>query len=143
VYGVLPNPKFDENQEQYYSLPNRGMHGSLFSVPATVVDTSFTGFALQALTEESVDTSYEAYIVTKSQLQDAYDEDCAKCLEIIFNGVVYDIAFLCNVGGLCELVSNTLGSLRTNSYTRLYSKLEKMANKSIEKVKVDYETNGK
>jgi hypothetical protein len=65
AFGVLPNPKFDEEQEDYYALPNLG-NGSLFSIPATIVDTAFTGFALQALTEASVDTSYKAYIETKS-----------------------------------------------------------------------------
>ncbi len=136
-FGVLPNPKFDKLQENYYSLPNFG-GGSLFSIPATVVDVAFAGFGLQALTEASVDTSYKAYIETKSQLQDASDEDCAKCLEIIFNGIVYDIAFISDLGGLGTLMSTKLGATHTNGYARLYKSLEKMASKSIEKVKSDY-----
>ncbi len=136
-FGVLPNPKFDTSQDRYYALPNFG-NGSLFSVPATVMDTAFTGFGLEALTEASVDTSYKAYIETKSQLQDASDEDCAKCLEIIFNGIVYDIAFISDIGGLGTLMSVQLGATHTNAYARLYKSLEKVASKSIEKVKSDY-----
>ncbi len=140
-FGVLPNPKFNEDQENYYALPNLG-NGSLFSIPATIMDTAFTGFGLEALTEESVDTSYNAYIETKSKLQDAYDEDCAKCLDIIFNGIVYDIAFVSNVGDLGSLMQNTMGGLKTNTYARLYKSLSKIAGKQFDSIRESYSALG-
>ena len=134
--GVLPNPKCDKDQEDYYAIPNLG-NGSLLSVPASVIDTTFAGFALQAITMESVDTSYNAYIETKCKLQDAYDEDSAKCLDIIFDGVVYDIGFVSDIGGLGAMLRG-LGDMKTNTYARLYDRLKKIAEKEIIKIRETY-----
>ncbi len=135
--GILPNPKYDESQDDYYAIPNLG-NGSLLSVPATVMDTSFAGFALEAITEASPDTSYTAYIETKCKLQDAYDEDAAKCFDIIFNGVVYDIAFTSNISGLGDMLGDQMAVAKTNTYARLYKALSKIATKEIENIKTSY-----
>ena len=137
VVGVLPNPKYDEDQELYHTIPNL-LNGSLLSVPATVLDPSFAGYALQAITEESVDTSYPAFIEQRAQLQNAHDEDAAKCIAMIFDGVVYDIAFISDIGGLGQLVRSTLGSTKNNTYSRLYGRMEKMANKEMNDIRETY-----
>ncbi len=137
VVGILPNPKYDENQTEYYTIPNRG-NGSLFCVPATVVEPDFAGFCLQAITEESVGTSYEAYIETKCKLQDAHDEDAAKCLDLIFNGVVYDIGFVMNIGQLQSTLENKVAKSQTNIYARLYKSLAKIAQKELDDIKEAY-----
>ena len=136
-FGFLPNPKLNEKQEEYSSFPNYG-NGSLFAVPASVVDLAKAGFGLEAISEESVDTTYYAYIETKCKLQDAFDEDAAKCLDIIFEGVVYDIAFTSNIGGLGSLVKDTLVAQKTNTYARLYDRISKIAEKEIAKIKETY-----
>ena len=139
-YGALPNPKYNVEQESYYSVPNLS-NGSLMAVPATVYDLDKAGFGLQAISEESVNTSYYAYIETRCKLQDAYDEDMAKCLGIIFDGVVYDIAFVNDIGGLGEVVRTSLvqaGGM--NIYASQYKRKEKMANNELSKVKEKYLT---
>ena len=139
-YGAIPNPKYNVEQEGYYSVPNVS-NGSLMAVPATVYDLDKAGFGLQAISEESVDTSYYAYIETRCKLQDAYDEDMAKCLGIIFDGVVYDIAFVNDIGGLGSVVKTSLvqaGGM--NIYASQYKRKEKMANNELSKVKESYLT---
>ncbi len=135
--GTIPNPKFNEDQEDYYSAANVG-NGTLLGVPATVYDPAKAGFGLQVLAEESVATSYDAYIETKCKLQDVYDEDGAKCLDIIFEGVVYDIAQIANFGGLCDVLSN-MARAGVNNYTSQFKKYEKKANNEITKLKEAYE----
>ena len=135
-FGTIPNPKFDADQDAYYSAPNVG-NGSLFGVPATVYDPVKAGFGLEVLSEESVATSYNAYIETKCKLQDVYDEDGAKCLDIIFDGVVYDVAQVAGFGGLTDVMTN-MARGGVNNYTSQYKKVEKKANNEITKLKEAY-----
>ena len=134
--GTIPNPKFNEKQEEYYSAPNV-RNGSLFGVPSTVFDAEKAGFGLEIISEESVATSYNAYIETKCKLQEVYDEDGAKCLDIIFNGVVYDVAQIAGFGGLQD-VMNTMARGGANNYTSQYKRIEKKANNEITKLKEAY-----
>ena len=136
-FGAIPNPKYNEEQKEYYSMPNPG-NGSLFAVPSTVYDAVKAGFALEAISEESVDTSYEAYIETKCKLQDVYDEDSAKCLDIIFKGVVYDIVQITDIGNLNRIVSSEIPNSESNIYARLYDKNEKRAKNELKKIKEAY-----
>ena len=125
-------PKIDEKQDNYYSLPDTS-NGTVMAVPATVNDAGKAGFGLQKISEEAVNTSYTAYIEQKCKLQDAYDEDVAKCLEIIFDSVVYDVAYLADIGGMAQLM-NILVSGGVNNYTSQFKKLEKKANNEIVKL---------
>ena len=125
-YGVLPNPKYTKDQENYYSVPN--IHnGHLFAVPATVNDIDKAGFGLEAVSEESVDTSYRVYIEERCKLQDSIDEDMAICLGIIFDTVVYDVGMLDDIGGLGGVMTTQLLKSGSNTYARLYDKKTKKA----------------
>ena len=130
AYGVLPNPKFNSNQKDYISMPNK-MNGHLFAVPVTVGDIEKAGFGLQAISEESVATSYNAYIEERCKKQDAQDLDMAKCLGIIFDNVAWDVALIDNIGGLGEVMRKELLVSGSNTYSRLYKSKERKANTQI------------
>ena len=136
-YGALPNPKWDANQEQYISVPNVS-NGSMFGIPTTVSDLDKADFALQAISEESVETTYSEYINTRCLLQDSYDEDMAKCLRLIFDTVSYDIAFIDDFGGLSKYLRGELIQSATNTFARSYAKYEKRAKNEIKKVSEAY-----
>ena len=136
-FGAIPNPKFNEEQDAYYSVPNIG-NGSLMSVPATVYDIDKAGFGLQAISEESVDTSYYTYIEQRCKLQDAYDEDMAKCLGIIFDGIVYDVALISDFGGIGTVFRSEMVRAGTNNYASQFKKLERKANNELSKLKEKY-----
>ena len=128
---------FDEDQKDYYSIPNLG-NGSLFGVPATVMDPSFAGFALEAISEKSVNTTYDAYIDKKCKLQDAPDADAAKCLDIIFEGIVYDLGFINDLGGLGNLLKSSMATATSNNYVRLLQRVQFAAETQINKIKEKY-----
>ncbi len=140
-YGALPNPKYDEEQENYYVFPNIG-NGSLIAVPYTVMDEEFAGYALEAITEESTDTSYTAYIDTKCKYQDAYDEDCARMLDLCFSSCTYDIGTFCNFGQLFGGLYSGQGSLaylgNANLYKRYFDTYKKAAQADIDEVIAAY-----
>ncbi len=132
--GALPNPKYDSSQSQYCTYP----YGTIFAVPYTVLDTDKVGFCLEALTEASTDTTYITYRDTKCKYQDAYDEDCARMLDLCFDGTIYDVGAFCNFGGMHSGVSVTLQKAGTNSYKRLYDTYRKSAQKAIDALIEDY-----
>ena len=94
---------------------------------------------LQAISEEAVDTSYVAYIETKCKLQDSYDQDVAKCLEIIFDSVVYDVAFVADIGGMRQLMSDLVAA-GSNIYASQFKKKEKKAAVEMKDIKSKYES---
>ena len=141
-YGVLPNPKYTTAQESYYSLPN-WMNGHLLAIPATVGDIEKAGFGLQAITEESLETTYNAYIETRCKLQDSEDLDMAKCFGIIFDNVAWDVVFLDDIGGLGQVMRRELLQSGSNTFKRLYDKKYKRAKNLLADIKEDYESHDK
>ena len=136
-YGVLPMPKYTEDQEDYYCTPGIG-NSCLMAVPATAGDIKFAAFALQAISEESVNTTFKDYIETKCKLQVAYDEDMSKCFNIIFQNIVYDIAFIDGYGDLDKVIKTDIINAGSNIYGRQYSKYEKRAKNEMNKTKEAY-----
>ena len=137
-YGALPNPKYSSAQETYISMPNL-KNGHLFAVPVTVSDINKAGFGLQAISEESVSTSYNAYIEERCKKQDSEDLDMAKCLELIFDGVAYDVALIDDIGGLGSVMRKDLLVSGSNTFSRLYKSKERKANTQIKNIKEEYE----
>ena len=136
-YGVLPNPKYTTDQASYYSVPN-WKHGHLFAVPVTVNDIEKAGFGLQAISEESVATSYNAYIEERCKKQDAEDLDMAKCLETIFDGVVWDVAFIDDIGGLGTIMRGDLLKNGSNNFASQFKSKERKAKTTIKKIETEY-----
>ena len=137
-YGVLPNPKYDESQELYYTIPNLG-NGSLLGVPVTVVDVPFAGYALELITEKSATTTYTAFIEETCKLQKIQDEDTAKCLDLIYEGVVFDVVFVSNIGGLATVLINNVTQADTNTWSRQFGMKETAVQTAIDDIKTKYE----
>ena len=87
-FGILPYPKYDEAQTEYYSrIEGCEMSG----VPVTVTDKARTSAVIEALASISATTLEPAYydIVLKSQA--ARDNDSSEMLDIIFANRVFDL----------------------------------------------------
>jgi hypothetical protein len=90
-FGIIPMPKFDEAQENYYSVVN-AYTGVLMGVPRTASDLERTSIILEALSAESRYTLQPAYYDIVLQRKFARDEESEEMLDIIFGNRVYDIA---------------------------------------------------
>ena len=119
-FGVLPFPKYNEEQERYYNA-NNVHNSSVFAIPYTVSDPDQIGFYLEAISEESCNTTYTAYIDSKCKVQDAYDELTAKMLDLCFDSINMDIIACLNPGGIFSIISDQVPSFRTNIFIRLYN----------------------
>lgn len=87
-FGVLPLPKYDEDQTQYLS---RIIDGWLNVVPATNGNPEYTSLVLEALAEESYRSVLPAYM--EVALKDKYtrDPESAEMLDLIFSTTTLDL----------------------------------------------------
>ncbi len=91
-YGLLPYPKYDTAQKNYYTTPN--VNFSVYGIPATLPldDYDFVGIMMEALNAESWKTVYPAFY--DDALKGAYstDENMAKMVDLITESRVYEFA---------------------------------------------------
>ncbi len=87
-YGILPLPKWDENQQDYHTMVGGG-HSAL-AVPKTVQDTEFVGRIVEALSAESwklvTPTLYETALKTRY----LRDSESKEVMDIIIEGTQFD-----------------------------------------------------
>ena len=87
-YGLLPLPKFDENQSEYKTMV--GGHHSAIAVPKTCKDTEFVGTIVEALSAESwktvTPTLYEIALKTRY----LRDSESKEIMDIIIEGTTFD-----------------------------------------------------
>ena len=89
TYGIIPLPKWDENQDEYYS--NICDEYAIWGVPMTVTDTDFVGLVTEALACETMKTVYPAYYDIALKNKYSNDEDTARMVDIVTSGTEFDI----------------------------------------------------
>lgn len=91
-YGIVPNPKFDENQEKYYHCPD--VNTSMVTIPSanTTEDLERLGVLLEALAYESHKTTYPAYYETIIKLRRAVVPELGEMMDIIKGSINYEIS---------------------------------------------------
>lgn len=108
-FGILPNPKFDEEQENYSVIMTYGNTNSV-SVPITNSNLERTGIILEAITYESSQTTFPAYIETSIKTKYSRDEESIEMLDIIFSNRSFDIGFIFDWGGCSSFYTTLLSS---------------------------------
>ncbi len=95
-FGILPFPKFDEAQEDYYSLNWSG----LMCVPISLDEDSYemVGDVIELLAYHSEEEVIPAYIEDTLGTKFARDDTWNEMLDYIFDGMVFD-PYLCYFGG--------------------------------------------
>lgn len=139
-YGILPYPKFDEEQDAYYS--NAMDNYSLLSVPKTVKpeDTEFVGTVTEALTRENHYSVIPAYYDVALSAKYARDEQSVAMLDIIMNGRQYDFSILhANMmASLPYLFRNFIASQDTNVASK-YASIKSSIDEGLKQVAEAYE----
>jgi hypothetical protein len=104
-FGILPIPKLDENQEEYYSVMSTWWSDNLV-VPVTNQRLDMTGHILDAMGYYSQQLITPAFIDTTVLGKSVRDEDSAQMIRMIYDTQVYDIAILFDWGGIMTMLSN-------------------------------------
>ena len=99
-FGIIPLPKFDENQGIYYS-PTSGFVARPLGVPISNSKDNFEmiGVILDAMSRESTDTVKIAYYDKLLHGKIARDDESSEMLDIIFSNIAYDIGATFNWAG--------------------------------------------
>jgi hypothetical protein len=127
-YGIVPNPKYDENQTEYYHRTDP--FNTQMAIPMTNVDLENTGMILEWMSWKSHHTVLPAYYETTIKLKRQRDETAIKMLDIIKGSMYYEISDIFGLG-----VSDVLwNSYRTGDLASTYAKSEKSMQKKIDKL---------
>lgn len=98
-FGILPIPKYNEGQSDYYSMVSRWITG-LPSIPITLTGDALdeVGLILEALSADSHYTLIPEYIETSLKTKNSRDAESGEMLEIILSNRIYDPMHIYNFG---------------------------------------------
>lgn len=83
-YGIIPYPKYDEEQKNYYTVP--GGSFSVIALPMTAANYDLIHTCVTALSAESWRDVLSAYYDVVLKYKGARDEESIQMLDIILNG---------------------------------------------------------
>ena len=131
-YGVVPNPKYDSSQENYYHRTDP--YDTLLSVPITNTDFERTGLLLEWLSWKSSKTLLPAFYETTVKLKRQRDETAMEMLDIIKGSIYYDIADIFGLG-ISEVIWNAYNKEDLASqYAKNEEKMQKKIDKLVETI---------
>ena len=87
-YGIIPCPKWDENQEKYCTTNDQW--GLSCSIPTTTTDPERTGAITEALCALSGKLVYPTYYEEVLSIRNTRDDESKEMLNLIFSNVIYD-----------------------------------------------------
>ena len=132
-FGILPNPKLDASQTEYYNYVFKNTTKGI-SIPITA-DAERSGLILEALSAESRYTLRPAYFEISLTEQMLRDEDSSEMMDLIFETRMFDTAHLFNWGGILGVFNNLAERRQSNlisAYEAAEGTIETDMNKTIE-----------
>lgn len=120
-FGFLPHPKYDENQENYYSLVSP-WGGLGIAVPYTLETTEedFVSAVMEEMAVQGKNILTGAYIEKLCKLQKTVDERSKDMLDIIFTNSGCELGMIHKIGGF----PSTLQTMLSSGDTAVSSKFE-------------------
>ena len=118
-FGILPFPKYDEAQEQYYSRAGRGW---INSVPISASDLSRTSVIMEALAVESKNYVIPAYFEVALRTKFLRDDDSEDMLNIIEQNRFVDLGDTIYATPIADMITDTI--IRDKN-TNFVSQIEK------------------
>ena len=125
--GILPNPKFDENQDGYYHIATAWCMNPL-SIPVTNKNLERTGFILEAMAAEAMYTLTPAFYNVTLQGKYIRDNESSAMLDIILNSRIYtqDELF---AWGMHAVVRDALGTVNMDFVSKIESSVSAIQTK--------------
>ena len=135
-FGVLPIPKYSEDQDTYYSTVSQHTCG-LMSIPVTISDPSRDGIILEALAAESKNLVQPAYYEVNLQGKYTRDNESGEMLEIILANRVYDLGCIYSFGDFANQYQN-MTLTKNPDIASLTAKYESKVTAAIDKIVEQY-----
>ena len=129
-YGILPMPKMDEQQEDYYGV----CYDSPMFMPITVSDPDRTAVILEAMSAEGYKTIMPAYKEVTLKDRYATDVESSEMLDIIFSNRVLSRSYIYGRGSGLQMLLNNVVPSETLEFASFYEKNESAELKQLEKI---------
>lgn len=115
-YGIIPLPKYDEKQDEYYTLVNR--RGCVFALPINAENIGRTGTLIEALSILSYQDVVPTYYSSILNAKYTRDEESVEMLELINAGKRYDFGYFYPTANTANAILTLLneGSTDVSSY---------------------------
>ena len=123
-FGILPLPKYDEEQESYYTT-FQSWNGRAYVIPTSASDLERTGAIIEYMGYASKDTITPAYYDVTLNGKVARDDESSEMLDIIFgSAMTTDIGLAFELGGLRQNLPSIINSDTDNITSTLASSRE-------------------
>ncbi len=132
-FGILPIPKADEGQDNYYSYANTWA-ASCAAVPILVKDIEKSTILMEELAYQSRRYYTPAYYEISLKTKISRDEESAAMLDLIYERRTVDMGNLFSVGGVMSGLSNLIFPTGQNTFASFLQTREKMVHKDMEKL---------
>ncbi len=120
-YGILPFPKWDEAQENYYTMSDGS--SPLAAIPITVADPEFSGMITEALAAESWKKVDPAIFDVALKVRGVRDQRSLDAINLAISGSVSDFGFVYgNYSAMGFVVSDLMGNKKNNFASHFASK---------------------
>lgn len=96
-FGILPMPKYDINQDKYYTLINNW--SPCLVIPFTVADAERTGTIIEALARENYEKVIPVYADVVLKNKYSRDAETADMVDLIVGSLTFDMGYLFETGG--------------------------------------------
>ena len=139
-FGIIPLPKYDENQKNYISRMNPNV-STVTAVLKTNPNMERTGIILEALTCESKYVLQPAYYDITLKVKNTRDTDSEAMLDIIYDNrhTLYDIAEIYNFGNFVGTIRRIPTHDGNPNYASQFEKFEGAIQKDIDRTIENYE----
>jgi hypothetical protein len=135
-FGIIPLPKFDEAQSEYYAFC-QAWGSAAVCVPQTNENIERTGMIIEALAAAGKYTSTPAAYDITLKRKYMRDDDSEKMLDIIVAGSCYDLAMMYDWGGVYSSFYTSMD--KGESFISKYESIESKAQAALDKVIAAYE----
>ena len=128
-FGLLPFPKYDENQSQYVS--GIAFSASLMSIPVTCDNLDRTGAVIENICAGSYEELIPAYYEINLKGKQFRDNDSEEMLNLMLNNIQYDLAMIFNWGSFISMYNSAVTD-NTDLMSK-YAAIEKALNLDLQK----------
>lgn len=131
-FGVIPCPKLNETQDEYYTTCNTFLPGGV-AVPFICSDTDFVGLVMETMAYLSYKIMQPAVYETTLQGKVARDDISVQMLDMIFESATFDFVTVFNFAGISTTLRIAVTGDNKN-FMSAYAAVKDKAQLELEKI---------
>lgn len=137
-YGIVPLPKYDAEQEDYYSNTNKFIN-TMALIPSSVRDTAMVGMITEALAAVSQVTSLDKQYETVLLNRQALDAESKANLKLVVESSAYDWGYVLDPAGLATTIKSAMKGQTTSELGPTFASIRSQVDKVLEEIAEKYE----